>query len=111
MLHIYGINNCDTVKKAKKELDELGLSYEMFDFKKKSPSESKIYQWKKEFGDWPINKRGTTYRKLSNDFLKAGEEEIVQLILNNLSVIKRPILEKKGKVLKIGFKPGDYKNI
>lgn len=103
MVKMYGIPNCDTVKKAKKFLEENGVEFEFVDFKKVTPTEKKIKSWKKVFGDWPVNKRGTTFRKLKEEFESANDTEIIKLIAENTSLIKRPVLENKGKVLCLGF--------
>ncbi|ATH06983.1 arsenate reductase [Halobacteriovorax marinus] len=103
MIKMYGIPNCDTVKKAKKFLEEGGVEFSFVDFKKTAPTEKDIKNWKKSFGEWPINKRGTTYRKLKDEFESASDAEVVKLICDNSSVIKRPILEQDGKTLCLGF--------
>ncbi len=103
MIKMYGIPNCDTVKKAKKFLQENNIEFEFVDFKKVTPTEKEILSWKKSFGDWPVNKRGTTFRKLKDDFEAANDKEVISLISENLSVVKRPILEKGGKTLCFGF--------
>ncbi|MCO4756142.1 MAG: arsenate reductase, partial [Bacteriovoracaceae bacterium] len=62
-MKVYGIKNCDTVKKALKFLNENELEYEFVDFKKVTPTKADILRWKEAFGDLPVNKRGTTFRK------------------------------------------------
>jgi Spx/MgsR family transcriptional regulator len=103
MIDLFGISNCDKVKKAKKVLQEMGVNYLFVDFKKEQPSIEKILKWKEHLSDWPINKRGTTYRKCKEEFSKADDKEKICLIQKNTSMIYRPILEKNGKILKIGF--------
>jgi len=103
MITMYGIPNCDTVKKAKKALEASGVEYEFVDFKKTKPSKKNLKEWKAFFGEWPINKRGTTYRKLKEEFDGASDAGLVDLMIENTSVIKRPVLEKNGKVLCLGF--------
>ena len=108
---MYGIPNCDTVKKARKFLDENGVDFEFIDFKKVTPTEKEIKSWKKSFGDWPVNKRGTTFRKLKDEFEAGSDREIITLISENLSVIKRPILENNGKTLCFGFDKEVFGNL
>lgn len=103
MLYIYGIKNCDTVKKALKHLKERGLDFEFYDFKKQDPTSEQILRWKKFIGDWPVNKKGRTYRMLKDDFEEASEAQKKKLIVSNSSLIKRPIIEKNGKVICLGY--------
>jgi len=111
MNKLYGIKNCDTVKKAIKELGELGIEFEFVDFKKVAPKKSWILRWEKFWGELPANKRGPTFRKIKESFESASKNEQVELLINNSSAIKRPIFEREEKVLKIGFKSGDYKDL
>ena len=93
MLKLYGIKNCDTVKKALKLLNKNGIEYNFIDFKKAPPTPTHIKKWKKAFGDWPINKRGTTYRKIKDEWETANDANKLTLIVSNPSMIKRPIGE------------------
>jgi arsenate reductase len=111
MYLLYGIPNCDTVKKSRAFLNKKEIEYEFIDFKKASPTKENILNWKKFFKDWPINKRGTTYRKFKDDFENANDNKTIELIINNTSVIKRPILEKKGKVIAMGFDLETYNKL
>ncbi len=111
MIKMYGIPNCDTVKKARKFLDENKIEFEFVDFKKVAPTEKEIKTWKKTFGDWPVNKRGTTFRKLKEEFESANDKEIVKLISENSSVIKRPILEENGTAICFGFDKEAFENL
>jgi arsenate reductase len=100
---LYGIPNCDTVKKARKHLDSKCLVYEFIDFKKTPPAKANVKKWKAFLGDWPVNTRGRTYRTLKDDFLSADTETKFVLINENSSLVKRPILEMGGKVLCLGY--------
>lgn len=111
MLKIYGIPNCNTVKKALNFLQDQKLTYEFINFKKTPPSKEQLKRWKDFLGDWPINKRGTTYRKHKENFEKADEEQKWKLIIESNSMIKRPILEKNHHVLSIGFNEREYLEI
>ena len=103
MIDIFGIPNCDKDKKTLEILQEVNISYLFVDFKKVSPTKEQIINWRKHLDDWPVNKRGTTYRKFKDKFAKASDTEKIDLLVNNSSMIPRPIVEKNGKILKIGF--------
>ena len=99
---IYGIKNCDTMKKAFKHLDSHQIDYTFVDYKKQSPDLADLERWHQAFGEWPVNKRGTTYRKIKEAFEAANDAEKAQLLLSNLSALKRPILEGPDTLLR-GF--------
>lgn len=109
-MKIYGIKNCDTVKKALNYLDNKGISYEFHDYKKLGVEASKIKEWAKLVPfEKLINKKGPTYRKLSEDE-KLQLEKIstaIPIILANTSVIKRPILEFKNTII-LGYDEETY---
>ena len=109
MIKIHGIKNCDTVKKALKWLDKNEIEYEFQDFKKTPPNKAQINKWLKVI-DWEIllNRRGMTWRKL-DDEQKEGinKTKAIQLMLDNASIIKRPILEFNKQIM-VGFKDADY---
>ncbi len=112
MIKIYGIPNCDTMKKARKWLDGNNLAYEFHDYKKSGVPEKNLRNWVKK-ADWDIvlNKRGTTWRKLDEDVKNnIDETSSIQVMLNNPSAIKRPVLES-GKTLLVGFKEDEYKTL
>lgn len=111
MIKMYGIPNCDTVKKARVFLDKKGVEYEFVDFKKTAPETKDIERWKKAFGDWPVNKKGPTFRKNKESFEKLTDSKLPAFIIANSSMIKRPILEVKGKVMAFGFDEAKYKEI
>ncbi|MBY0517584.1 MAG: Spx/MgsR family RNA polymerase-binding regulatory protein [Bacteriovoracaceae bacterium] len=110
-MKMYGIPNCDTVKKARTFLEKKKIAYEFVDFKKTPPTASDIERWKKAFGEWPLNKRGPTFRKNQEEFEKLSEAKIPAFIIANSSMIKRPILERDGKVLVFGFDEEAYKKL
>lgn len=111
MYTLYGIPNCDTVKKARKYLEENGIEYNFFDFKKETPTLEMMKRWENFYGDLPANKRGPTFRKIKDDFEVSNKINQRKLLLQNLSAIKRPILEKKGETLAIGFKGEEYDSL
>lgn len=106
---IYGIKNCDTVKKARSWLDGHGVAYEFHDYKTEGADPKKLEAWCKEFG-WEsvLNRAGTTFRKLPDadkDNLDAAKA--IKLMLAQPSMIKRPLVEFGGKRL-LGFKEEAY---
>lgn len=111
MYTLYGISNCDTVKKSKKKLNELGIEFNFVDFKKEAPDEKLLKRWKKAFGDWPLNKKGRTYRQLKDEVEALSDTKLPQFIAENTSLIKRPILEEGSKVLCFGFDEEVYSSL
>ena len=109
-MRIYGIKNCDTVKKALTHLDTNGIAYEFHDYKKLGIEASKIKNWAKKFPlEKLINKKGPTYRKLSDED-KNNLEKIstaIPVMIANTSVIKRPILELNDKII-LGYDENEY---
>lgn len=104
-MKIYGIKNCETVKKALNALDAKGINYEFHDYKKLGVEASKIQEWlKKADLSVLVNKKGTTYKKLSDEAKAALENEktAIPVMMEYTSVIKRPILEYKRELL-VGF--------
>jgi arsenate reductase len=108
-LTLYGIRNCDTMKKAWTWLDQAGLAYEFHDYKKQGVDRATVEGWVREVG-WEslLNRSGTTFRKLP-DADKAGIDaaKAVELMLAQPSMIRRPVL-RAGDRLLVGFKPADY---
>ena len=107
---IYGIKNCDTMKKARAFLDKQGVDYAFHDYKTAGIERGKLETWAKKAG-WEtlLNKAGTTFKKLP-DKDKEGltEKKAIALMLAQPSIIKRPVLELGGGKLLVGFKPEDY---
>ena len=119
-MKLYGIPNCGTVKKARLWLDDHGISYEFHDFKKHGVSEEMLSEWLKQVG-WQkiLKKTGPTWGQLP-DAVKASikdDQSALTLMLEKPNVIKRPVLEKNGKVLATGFSgqgekaPAEYENL
>ena len=111
MIKMYGIPNCDTVKKARKDLDSKGIDYEFVDFKKVGVDKTSIERWKKFLGDWPVNKRGRTFRQFKEAFESGTDAAKIKLITENTSLIKRPVLEKGKSVLCLGYDVEVYNGI
>lgn len=106
---LYGIPNCDTVKKARAWLDQRELPYRFHDYKKQGVEAEQITRWVEEAG-WEavLNRRGTTFRGLP-DALKADLDahKAVAVMVANPSCIKRPIVEHEGGLL-VGFNPATW---
>jgi arsenate reductase (glutaredoxin) len=106
---IYGIKNCDTMKKARAWLDKKGIAYDFHDYKTAGIERVRLEGWAGKVG-WEtlLNRAGTTFRKLP-DGDKDGltEKKAVALMLAQPSMIKRPVLDVGGKLL-VGFKPEQY---
>lgn len=103
MYTLYGIPNCDTVKKARTFLEKKKLAYDFFDFKKSPPTVEHIKRWSDAFGGMPVNQKGVTYKKFKSEFEALSLAKQPKFLIENTSMIKRPILEKNGKVLHFGF--------
>jgi Spx/MgsR family transcriptional regulator len=106
---IFGIKNCDTMKKARAWLDGHGVEYVFHDYKAQGIDAAHLRRWAAEAGwETVLNRAGTTFRKLS-DAQKSGldERKALALMLEQPSMIKRPVLEAGGRLL-IGFRPEEY---
>lgn len=102
---VYGIKNCDTMKKAFAWLDARGAHYRFHDYRKDGLTSGKLHDWSKALG-WKtlINTRGTTWRKLSaEEQAIETQSAAVQLMLANPSLIKRPVVETSSGHLLVGF--------
>lgn len=108
MYQMYGIPNCDTVKKAIKALEAKKIEFEFINFKKTPPTSAQIKVWKESLGEYPVNTKGPTYRKIKEEFEAATASQKIKLLIENTSAIKRPILEKNGKMIAIGFDADKY---
>ena len=103
MITMYAIPNCDTVKKARAFLDKKKISYEFVDFKKTAPTAEQIKRWGEFFGELPANKKGTTYKKVKDEYEALSVSAKIKFLIENTSMIKRPVLEKNGKTIAMGF--------
>ncbi|MET0065957.1 MAG: ArsC family reductase [Candidatus Thiodiazotropha sp.] len=111
-INLYGIANCDTVKKARKWLNEQGIEYEFHDYKKEGVDEARLREWSRELG-WEalLNRRGTTWRKLDEgEKSPLDEERALRIMMDHSSIIKRPLLDD-GHRLTLGFKPEIYSEL
>ena len=109
-IHFYGIPNCDTVKKARKWLEGQGVDYTFHDYKKEGADEGKVASWIADKGvETILNKRGTTFRKLSDVEKEMGADghKAVSLLVQHPSMIKRPVVEHESGIL-VGFKEDEW---
>ena len=108
-LTLYGIPNCDTVKKARTWLDGRGMAYTFHDYKKAGADPAKLAAWCDAAGwDKVLNRAGTTFKKLPDaDKADLDQKKAVALMAANPSCIKRPIVEHPGGLL-VGFKEAEW---
>lgn len=111
---VYGIANCDTVKKARRWLDEQGVEYHFYNFKKEGASAEQLERWTEIHGiDKLLNRRGTTWRKLSDEQKSTADQDSAVargLLQAETSMIKRPILEV-GEQSLIGFDADQWSKV
>lgn len=112
-MKMYGIKNCDTIKKAKKWLDDHGIAYEFHDYKKDGLSEAQLNHFVTVVGvEALINKRGTTYRQLDAAIKDNLTLELAkQVMLDNPSIIKRPLLFTQDDHFILGFSTEQYQTL
>ncbi len=106
---LYGIKNCDTIKKARAWLSAQGIAYDFHDYKTEGIDRDRLKEWCDEFG-WEVvlNRAGTTFRKLPEaDKESLNASKAIKLMLAQPSMIKRPVLDLGDRRL-IGFKPDLY---
>jgi len=109
---MYGIPNCDTIKKARKWLEAEGIEYQFHDYRKQGINSELVKEFCASLG-WEnvLNKRGTTYRQLSQEQKNSlTEQNAIELLVEHPAMIKRPILNHNGQ-LHLGFKADSYSAI
>jgi Spx/MgsR family transcriptional regulator len=109
---MYGIPNCDTIKKARQWLDNQAIDYQFHDYRKNGITTELVHQFCQELG-WEkiVNKRGTTYRQLTKEQQEQlNKESAIELLCQFPAMIKRPILQKNGSFY-LGFTPDQYTTI
>ena len=109
---LYGIKNCDTVKKARRWLDDNNIDYHFHDFRADGLQKSQIRDWVAELG-WEtlINKRSTTWKALDEAIKNSlNNETVIDVIADAPTLIKRPLLDN-GKLRRVGFKAADYEQL
>ncbi len=108
---IYGIKNCNTVKSALDWLKKKKIDVEFHDYKSKGITQAKLKDWCQQVG-WEslVNKRGTTWRQLDESVQSkiTSEKAAIALMMEKTSVIKRPLIERDGKVILLGFDEKEY---
>ena len=113
MTTIYGIKNCDTMKKAFAWLDEHGVAYSFHDYKKSGIDSARLHAWSKAIG-WKtlINTRGTTWRKLTPEQQAiADTAAAIALMQAQPSLIRRPVVEFAGGELVVGLDPAAFERL
>ena len=117
---IYGIKSCSTMKKAFTKLDDLGVSYDFHDYKKQGIDKESVQRWVAKLGiDKVLNKRGTTWRKLDDSQKQAADASLdnaIDLLVENTSMIKRPIVEgeltdKNKNILLCGYDEAEFDKV
>lgn len=112
MATLYGIKNCDSVRKARQWLNQADVEYKFHDFRADGLDAPLLKKWFKQIG-WEtlLNKRGTTFRQLADsDKQNLNESRAYKLMLAEPTLIKRPVLER-GKKMLVGFSEANYKEL
>ena len=111
---VYGIKNCNSVKSALGWLKDHDVPFDFHDYKVKGVTEAKLKSWSKQIG-WEslVNKRGTTWRQLGESIPKqiTNDQAAYALMKEKTSVIKRPLIEKDGNVIVLGFDEIEYRKV
>ena len=112
MVTLYGIPNCDAVKKARRWLEGAGVAYHFHDYRKDGLQQDTLVQWVDELGwEMLLNRRGSTWRKLpEKEKLAINAERAITLMLEQPPMIKRPLLDMGGQKL-LGFSEEQYSNL
>ncbi|MBL4608110.1 MAG: ArsC family reductase [Pseudomonadales bacterium] len=112
MMTLYGIKNCDTVRKARRWLEQADINYQFHDFRSEGLDAALIQVWINALG-WEalVNKRSTTWRNLPEESKNSlSEKTVIGLLIEQPTLIKRPVLDKQGQIY-LGFKEQDYQQI
>lgn len=113
MTTLYGIKNCDTVRKARKWLEANGVDFRFHDFRADGLAEDDLRAWARAVG-WEtlLNRRGTTWRRLPEEVREdVDEQKALALMLDNPTLIKRPVLVTGDGRVHVGFRPADYETL
>jgi Spx/MgsR family transcriptional regulator len=111
---VYGIKNCNTVKRALEWLKKNRVKYEFHDYKSQGIAREKLKEWTTQVG-WEslVNRKGMTWRQLDGKLQSSitNQTKAIALMQEKTSVIKRPLIEDKGKVLTLGFDEATYQEV
>lgn len=110
MIKLYGIKNCDTVKKARQQLNTQGIVYDFIDLKTAELSDDLLRHWLQQCPNHLVNKRSTTYRNIKDNWL-ATEDNLnaqITLIQQHPTLIKRPVLQLADETIIVGFDTDAY---
>ena len=112
MTTLYGISNCDTIKKAKDWLENNGVDYSFHDYRNSGIDAATLQLWCKDFGfEALLNRRSTTWRKLDESVKSnINESKAIGIMQDNPTIIKRPVLIS-GKIKILGFNEAEYKTL
>lgn len=109
---LFGIPNCDTVRKARKWLEASGIDHQFIDFRETPTPPDQLRSWLAQVGAPLLNKRSTTWKQLTDSERQAAEQygdALIALLGAHPTLIKRPVLEHEGRV-RVGFSASDYAN-
>lgn len=108
MLTLYGIKNCDTVRKARKWLDQRSVTYQFSDVRETPVAKTRLEQWLTSAGDVILNKRSTSWKQLpESEKMLTDDSALISLLQKHPTLIKRPVLENDSAVL-VGFSTDSY---
>lgn len=111
---VFGIKNCNTVKRALQWLGSHKVTYDFHDYKSKGITASKLREWSRQVG-WEalVNRKGTTWRQLDDAQKEriTNQDAAIRLMMEKPSVIRRPLIEKNGKVIALGFDEDEYTRV
>lgn len=109
---VFGIKNCDTVKKARKWLDNAGVDYRFHDLREDGLDQRQVARWIKALGwETVVNKRSTTWKQLDESTRQSlDDKQAIEVILQHPTLIKRPLLDLDGQFF-VGFREADYQSL
>lgn len=113
MITVYGIPNCDKVRKTRKWLREQAVTHEFHDFRREGVDAALLREWINQLGcEALLNRRGTTWRQLNDAERQQADsdEGAIQLMQSNPSLIRRPVVERRGRIV-CGFDPQQLRNL
>ena len=111
---LYGIKNCNTVKKAINWLNEHKVPFQFHDYKKQGLDLKKLQEWSSQLGSENLmNRKGMTWRKLDDQQKEdvKTKNKAIEVMAEKTSLIRRPIIEKDGKIMTIGFDEGEFEEM